>query len=118
MSDVEITKLCGLVDLLEMGDSIMADKGFVLNKVLEGTGITVNTPPFLMSHGQFTKQEVEETQTIAKLRIHIERHIRRVKEYHLFDKIIPLSMVGTINQLWTVANMLTLFRGPLVKEWH
>ncbi|CAC5422452.1 unnamed protein product [Mytilus coruscus] len=112
--DVEITQLFGLVDLLEMGDSIMADKGFVCNKVLEGTGITVNTPPFIMSHGQFTKQEDEETQTIAKLRI----HIRRVKEYHLFDKIIPLSMVGTINQLWTVANMLTLFRGPLVKEWH
>ncbi|CAC5398532.1 unnamed protein product [Mytilus coruscus] len=61
MSDVEITKLCGMVDLLEIGDSIMADKGFVLNKVLEGTGITVNTPSFLMSHGQFTEQEVEET---------------------------------------------------------
>ncbi|CAG2195246.1 unnamed protein product [Mytilus edulis] len=118
MSDVEITKLCGLIDLLESGDSIMADKGFVLNKVLDGTGITVNTPPFLMSHGQFSRQEVEETQTIAKLRIHIERHIRRVKEYHLFDNIIPLSMVGTINQLWTVANMLTLFKGPLVKDWH
>ncbi|VDI10962.1 Hypothetical predicted protein [Mytilus galloprovincialis] len=112
MSDVEITKLCGLIDLLESGDSIMADKGFVLNKVLDGTGITVNTPSFLMSHGQFSRQEVEETQTIAKLRIH------RVKEYHLFDNIIPLSMVGTINQLWTVANMLTLFKGPLVKDWH
>lgn len=95
----------------------MADKGSVLNKVLVGTGISVNTPPFLQSHGQFTKQEVEQTQIIAKLRIHIERHIRRVKEYHLFDNIVPLSMTGTINQLWTIANMLTLFKGPLVKEW-
>lgn len=51
----------------------MADKGFVLNKVLDGTDISVNTPPFLQSHGQFTKQEVEQTQIIAKLRIHIER---------------------------------------------
>lgn len=117
MSDVEITKLSGLIDLLDRGDSIMADKGFVLNKVLEGTGISVNTPPFLQSQGQFSRQEVEQTQVIAKLRIHIERHIRRVKEYHLFDSAIPLSMVGTINQLWTVANMLTLFKGPLVKEW-
>ena len=118
MSDVEITQLCGLIDLLEIGDSIMADKGFVLNKVLDNTGITVNPPPFLMSQGQFTMQQVEETQTIAKLRIHVGRHIRRVKEYHLFDGIIPLSMTGSINQLWTVANMLTLFRGPLVKEWQ
>lgn len=117
ISDVEITKLCGLIDLLERGDSVMADKGFTLKKVLEGTGIDVNTPPFLMSQGQFTPQEVEETQTIAKLRIHIERHIRRVKEFHLFDGIIPLSMVGSLNQIWTVANMLTLFRGPLIKDW-
>ncbi|XP_062582397.1 uncharacterized protein LOC134244135 [Saccostrea cucullata] len=117
ISDVKITKLCGLIDLLERGDSVMADKGFTLQKVLEGTGIDVNTPPFLMSQGQFSAQEVEETQTIARLRIHIERHIWRVKEFHLFDGIIPLSMVGSINQLWTVANMLTLFRGPLVKDW-
>ncbi|XP_062580400.1 uncharacterized protein LOC134242349 [Saccostrea cucullata] len=117
MSDVEITKLSGLLDLMEEGDSIMADKGFVMNKVLEGKGISVNTPPFFLSQGQFSKQEVEQTQIIAKLRIHIEQHIRRVKEYHLFDGVIPLSMTGTINQIWTVANMLTLFRGPLVKDW-
>lgn len=117
MSDVEITKLSGLVDLLEPGDSIMADKGFVLNNVLDGTGVTVNTPPFLTNKGQFTPFEVEETQAIAKLRIHIERHIRRIKEYHLFDGIVPLTMIGTVNQLWTVANMLSLCRGPLVKQW-
>lgn len=56
MSDVKITKLSGLLDLLEEGDSIRA--GFFLNKVLDGTGISVNTPSFLQSHGQFTKQEV------------------------------------------------------------
>lgn len=117
MWDVKITKLSGLLDLLEEGDSIMVDKVFGLNKVLDGTGISVNTPPFLQSYGQLTKEEVEQTHIIAKLRIHIERHIRRVKEYHLFDNIVPLSMTGTIHQLWTIANMLTLFKGPLVKEW-
>ena len=39
MSDVELT----FKDLLGSGDSIMADKGFVLNKVLDGTGISINT---------------------------------------------------------------------------
>lgn len=55
MSDVKITILSGLFDLVEEGDSIMADKGFILNKVLYGTGISVNTSPFLFSHEQFTK---------------------------------------------------------------
>ena len=45
----------------------MADKVFVLQKVIQGTGIGVNTPSFLMSKSQFTAQEVEETQTISKL---------------------------------------------------
>ncbi|CAC5416081.1 unnamed protein product [Mytilus coruscus] len=118
MSDVEkaLTKHCGLVELLDKGDSIMADKGIVLNNVLSVTGITVNTSPFLMNKGQFTKQEVEETQTIARLRIHVGRHIIRLKEFHLFGRPIPLSIVGSINQIWTVANILTLFRGPLVKQ--
>ena len=35
MSDVEITKLSGILDLLEPGDGVMADKGFTLKKVLE-----------------------------------------------------------------------------------
>lgn len=61
MSDVEIAKLSGLIDLLEQGDSIMANKAFLLNKVLEGTGIGVNTPYFLMSQGQITVQEIKET---------------------------------------------------------
>lgn len=39
----------------------MADEGFVLYKVLEGTGIGVNTHHFLTSQGQVTFQEVKET---------------------------------------------------------
>lgn len=61
MSDVEIAELSGLIYLLEQGDSIMANKAFVLNKVLEGTGIGVNTPHFLICQGQITVQEIKET---------------------------------------------------------
>lgn len=39
----------------------MAEKGFVLKKVLDDKGISDNTPLFLLSHEQFTKQEVEQT---------------------------------------------------------
>ena len=46
MSDVEITKLSGLLDLLENGDDVMADKGFTLRKVLTERGVTLNIPAF------------------------------------------------------------------------
>lgn len=42
MLDVEIIKLFGFFDFLEEGDFIVVDKGFVLNKVLDGIGIFVN----------------------------------------------------------------------------
>ena len=36
------------------------------------------------------------TQRIAKLRIHEERAILRVKENHFFDVVIPLSLASSI----------------------
>ena len=41
-SDVEITKLSGILDLLEPGDDVMADKGFTFKKMLEDRGVTLN----------------------------------------------------------------------------
>ncbi|XP_069122756.1 uncharacterized protein [Argopecten irradians] len=115
MSDIEITRQSGLLDLLERGDEIMADKGFVLNKLLHGTGIKITTPHFLCSDGQFSPYQVEDNQRVASFRIHVERHIKRVKEYRLLQTTVPLSIAGTINQMWTVANLLTLFKRPLIK---
>lgn len=117
MSDVEVTKLSGLLDLLEPGDDVMADKGFTIRKLLSEKGVTLNIPEFLSNKRQFTVSEIEHTEQVAKLRIHIERMNRRIKEFHLFDTPIPLSLAGSANQLWTVACMLALFKGPLVQAW-
>ena len=34
-SDVEITKDCGILELIEEGDGIMTDKGFPIEKLLK-----------------------------------------------------------------------------------
>ena len=71
MSDFEITKLSGILALVEPGDDVMADKGFTLKKILEDRGVTLNILHFLNSKVQFTPEEVKETEQIAKHRIHI-----------------------------------------------
>lgn len=69
--------------------------------------------------GQMAAQDVLETQSIARLRVHVERLIRQVKENKLFDTVIHLSISGSISQLFTVACILCNYQnGPLVKDWR
>ena len=116
MSDVEITSLCGLLDLLEVGDSVMADKGFKVYKMLKERDVSLNIPPFLSNNSQFSVAEVAETQDIAALRIHVERAIERVKRYKIFSTVIPLTLLGSINQLWAIATILANLKNPLIRE--
>ena len=114
ISDKQITARSGVLDLLEPGDQVMVDKGFTIEDLLRPLGCSLVIPPFLTANrSQFTKEETEQTQTIARLRVHVERAIRRIKEYHLFDGTLPISLAGSVNQLWTVCCILTNFQGPL-----
>ena len=116
ISDKELVKRSGLLDLLEPGDQILADKGFTIQDLLAPIGCELSIPAFLSSKGQFTKKDLAKRKQIHNLRVHVERTIRRVKEFHFFVKIVPLSKAGSINQLWTVACLITNFYGPLFYE--
>ena len=59
-------------------------------------------------------EDVMITQGIAAERIHVERAISKIKSFHIFDQIIPLSLSGSINQIWTVCALLTLFQEPII----
>jgi len=61
--------------LVESGDSVMADKGFLVGKLLQQKGAALNIPAFLQERGQFNISEIQENEEIASLRIHVERYI-------------------------------------------
>ena len=102
ISDKELVKRSGLLELLEPGDQILAGKGFTIHDLLTPIGCELAIPAFLNSKDQFSKKDLAKSKQIHNLRVYVERAIRRVKEFHFFDKIVPLSMAGSINQLWTV----------------
>ena len=51
-------------------------------------------------------EDVIKTQEIASLRIHLERAIDKIKNFHIWDKIIPLHQFGIVNQMWAVCAIL------------
>ncbi|XP_033747143.1 uncharacterized protein LOC117332365 [Pecten maximus] len=117
ISDREITVRSGLLELpFDKGDSIMADKGFDIQDLLDELEVKLNIPPFLGLSGQMTGDDVITTQSIAAERIHVERAINKVKSFHIFDQVIPLSLAGSINQIWTNCVLLTLFQDPIISS--
>ena len=113
MSDRELTIQSGILDLLEPGDSVMADRGFMIADLLAARGVDLNIPPSKLQP-QLTEVEMVETRRIASVRIHVERAIGRLKQYHILDSILN-SMAGIADRIFFVCTMLTNFSKPLVQ---
>ena len=64
----------GLLEKLESGDSIMADRGFDITDILPAR-VTLNIPPFNGGRDKISPDETDETAGIAAVRIHVERAV-------------------------------------------
>ena len=118
MSDAaEVTSLCGLFDLLEVGDSVMADKGSKMYTMLqERDVVNLNIPASLRCNQHFSASDIAETKDIAALKLQGERAIEKIKTYKIFSRVIPLTLFGSINQIWSIAAVLANFKKPLMRE--
>lgn len=110
-SDRELTERCGLLDLLQPGDSVMADRGFTIADLLDSRGVRLNIPP-MKTRDQFTHNELTTTRRIASLRIHVERAIGRIKSFKILEDI-PNNMAKIADQIFFVCSVLSTFRSPL-----
>ncbi|KAF2905848.1 hypothetical protein ILUMI_00330 [Ignelater luminosus] len=65
----QIVANCSILNELEPGDLVIVDKGFLIKDLLPN-GVALNVPSFL-STPQFTAEQVQQTERIAKARIFI-----------------------------------------------
>ena len=112
ISDKAMTQDCGLIDLLKPGDVVMADKGFDIQHLLAPKKAI---PPFMGGKEQLTLEEEAETRHMASVRIHMERVIERIKNYHILQGVIPVSIHVQLDQIWFICCMFTNFLCPLVE---
>lgn len=120
-SDRYITKECGFLDKIKPGDEVMADRGFVIRDLLLTRKATLRIPPFTSKckwgkGKRLNETEVKKTKSIAKHRIHVERAIERLKNFHILGGTIPLKIKSCVNQIVKVCAFFCNLLKPLVKE--
>lgn len=113
-SDMQIVKESGLLDLLEKGDSVMADKRFLIQDLLDPLGVTLNMPPKRDSNRQLSRQEVEQTRRIAAVRIHVERKMEQIKNFRILQGVIPATEWHNANNIVLICAALSNLEPPLV----
>ncbi|KFM62878.1 THAP domain-containing protein 2, partial [Stegodyphus mimosarum] len=100
ISDKALFLKSQLLDLLEEGDLVLADKGFTINSELSKKGCQLKIPHFLKGNIQFTLEQRSENKAISNKRVHIERAIGRIKIFRYFEGAIPYNSLHNLNEFY------------------
>ncbi|CAN8023050.1 unnamed protein product [Ixodes persulcatus] len=109
LSDKALTNSCAVLDKFSPGRSVMADRGFTISEECQQRSLHLNIPPFMEGRPQLSEEDEQETRLIASARIHVERVIRRVKNFRILSQVFPNSMAEQLNKVWHICALLTNF---------
>ena len=113
-SDRYITETCGILENLNDGDNLMADKGFNISDILVGKGSKLIIPPFLKDKKRYSKCNCKKTSEIAKARIHVETAIARIKDFRILSGAIPITLKDLLDDIFIICCAITNLAPPLV----
>lgn len=116
ISDKKITVKSGLLNHLQQDVEVMADKGFLIQDELASVGAVLTMPAFLKERKQFqfSKEEAAKNKKVACLRVHVERCMERIKNWHFLDSKIPISLAPFASDIFIAIAALTNFQPPLI----
>lgn len=106
------------MDVIPERSVVMADRGFKqIQTVLNKKKCELIRPPSVLTNVKPTKAEVLLTKRIASLRIHVERVIRRIREFSLLEPHSTLNhaIMPHIDDVVTIAAALINLQGPIIK---
>ena len=110
----ERSNMCTGNDKFDLKDSIMADRGFMVQDLMATKNVSVNTPTMLKGKSQLEPTQVAHDRKVASKRIHIERVIGLAKTFKILT--VPLSAHRLIlgNRIIYVCFMIVNFKKCIV----
>ena len=121
MSDKKIFSRSGFLQKLEVSSSqtdkklvVLADRGFNVCDTLP-PNVEVRYPPFRVGKLQFSVNQAKDTKIVANARIHIERVIGRLKEFHILKSVLPLDYLDLIDPIFVICSAIVNIQPPLIK---
>ena len=98
VSDKEIVKATGLVNNLQKGDAVMADKGFLIRDLLTFKKVQLISPAFCRGP-RLSARGTTYTRRVAALRSHVERYILKLKQFRILSGVIPLLLKPVLDRI-------------------
>lgn len=117
-TDVNIVQDSNFMDVLPCNSVIMADRGFKqVEQVLHTKNTKLLRPPSVSVKQKPSKKEVQHGKIISALRVHIERLIRRLREFSMLKPhaCISLKLAHLLDYVVIIACGLVNLQQRLVK---
>ena len=99
------------------GDSIMADRGIMVQDLFASKNVKVNTPHMLKGKHQLAPAELVEDRRIASKRIHVERVIGLCKTFKILKKEMKSKRLQLANRIIFICFMINNFRSSIVGKF-
>lgn len=118
ITDTSLVESCDFIKCLQPGMCVMADRGFKhVEQYLRMHKVQLVRPPSVTTGAKLSKSEVKETKQIASLRIHVERVIRRLREFNMLKlhACLNTNFLKVIDDIIVIACSFINLQDSLIK---
>lgn len=119
VSDRQIIEDPTLLDntLFDSGDSIMADRGIMVQDLFANQNVFVNTHTVLKGKSQLKPEKIVRDRRVASIQIHVGRVIGLSKTFKILRHELPNSKLPLANRIVFVCFSLTNFKNVIVNKF-
>ena len=112
VQDKDIVESFGFLSVAPKNCSVLADRGF---KCMGNRGIYFIVPPSKPRGRIISLAEITMTKQVASLRVHIERVIKRLRDFRLLQQRCNKDILKSLDHVVIVAGALVNLDNPIFK---